>query len=77
MIKIVRLRIDRYAVISRESSVFIIGGQCDDSRGTSLIAKYTLDQWTRFGNLQTARFGSRAIQNGDRIYVVGGEYIQS
>ena len=70
------LRIYRYAVVSRESSVFIIGGYCDNS-ATTRIAKYTLDQWTQVGNLQTGRHAPRAIQNGDRIYVVGGEGTQS
>ena len=63
-------------MISRESSVFIIGGMCD-SAYTSRIAKYTLDTWTEVGNLQTTRKGSRAISNGDRIYVVGGEGTQT
>ena len=69
--KNIRFRIYRFAVISRDSSVFIIGGGCDSSH-TSRIAKYTLDAWTEVGNLQTTRYGPRAIQNGDRIYVVGG-----
>ena len=69
-------RIFRYAVVSRESSAFIIGGNCDSSY-TSRIAKYTLDSWTEVGNLQTTRYGPRAIQNENRIYVVGGEDTQS
>ena len=73
-------RIYRYAVISRASSVLIIGGSCDISV-TSRIAKYTLvpslDTWTEVGNLQKTRYGARAISNGDRIYVVGGEETQS
>ena len=74
--KNIRFRIYQFAVISRDSSVFIIGGGCDSSH-TSRIAKYTLDAWTEVGNLQTTRYGPRAIQNGDRIYVVGGERTQS
>ena len=69
-------RIFRYAVVSRESSAFIIGGNCDSSY-TSRIAKYKLDSWTDVGNLQTTRYGPSAIQNGDRIYVVGGSGTQS
>ena len=63
-------------MISRESSVFIIGGMCD-SAYTSRIAKYTLDTWTEVGNLQLSRYGPGAISNDDRIYVVGGDYTQS
>ena len=60
-----------YGVISRKSSVLIIGGYCDGS-SSSLIAKYTIDKWERAGNLQKSRYAHRAIANGDRIYVVGG-----
>ena len=61
----------RYGVISRKSSVLIIGGRID-GKDSSLIAKYTIDKWELVGNLQTPRNGHRAIANGDRIYVVGG-----
>ena len=60
-----------YGVISRKSSVLIIGGYCDGSV-SSLIAKYTIDKWEHVGNLQNSRRSHRAIANGDRIYVVGG-----
>ena len=64
-------RVSRYGVISRKSSVLIIGGSCDYYY-TSLIAKYTIDKWESVGNLQNSRGGHRAIANQDRIYVVGG-----
>ena len=63
--------ISRYGVISRKSSVLIIGGYCDGSYSSS-IAKYTIDKWQRVGNLQNSRHADRAIANEDRIYVVGG-----
>lgn len=58
-------------MISRDSSVFIIGGLCD-GLATSRIAKYTGDTWSLAGNLQADRHAHRAIMNGDRVYVVGG-----
>ena len=64
--------ISDYGVISRESSVLIIGGVCDGSAYSS-IAKYTIDKWERVGNLQKSRYDHRAIVNEDRIYVVGGQ----
>ena len=64
-----------YGLVSRGSAILIIGGWCDDS-DSSLIAKYTLDKWTKFGNLQKNKTGLRAISNGDRIYVVGGSNYQ-
>ena len=57
-------------MVSRESSVLIIGGLCNGV--TTSIAKYTLDNWEHVGNLQKGRCSHRAISNGDRIYVVGG-----
>ena len=66
------LSLSYYAVISRKSSVLIIGGQCDGIT-SSLIAKYTIDQWERVGNLQNSRRQHRTIANDDRIYVVGGQ----
>ena len=63
--------ISRYGVISRKSSVLIIGGYCDD-RASSSISKYTIDKWERVGSLQIYRRGHRAMANEDRIYVVGG-----
>ena len=65
------LSISQYGVISRKSSVLIIGGYCDGSSST-LIAKYTIDKWENIGNLQKSRHDHRAIANEDRIYVVGG-----
>ena len=63
--------ISRYGVISRKSSVLIIGGYCDD-RASSSISKYTIDKWERVGSLQIYRRGHRAMANEDRIYIVGG-----
>ena len=67
--------INGYGVISRETSVLIIGGYCDDFNSSSSIAKYTIDKWERVGNLQNSRAIHRAIANEDRIYVVGGNGI--
>ena len=64
--------ISRYGGISHRSSVLIIGGYCDGIR-SSLIARYTDNKWERARNLQKSRAGHRAIANGDRIYVVGGD----
>ena len=62
----------RYGLISRQSSVLIMGARCDGTVSSSLIAKYTIDKWERVGNLQYPRHYHRAISKGDRIYVVGG-----
>ena len=71
MTHIYTFSISRYGVISRKSSVLIIGGYCDGFP-SSLIAKYTIDKWEHVGNLQKTRSNHRAIANEDPIYVVGG-----
>ena len=58
-------------MVSRDDSVLMIGGWCDGTPSCR-VAKYTLDKWTEVGNLQSNRFAHRSINNGDRIFVVGG-----
>ena len=65
------LSISHYGVISRKSSVLIIGGRCDGI-SSALVAKYAIDEWERVGNLQNSREYHRAIVNDNRFYVVGG-----
>ena len=65
-----------YGIVSRESSVLLIGGICDGPESYRIV-KSTLDRWDypsfeKVGNLQNKRHSHRAISNGDRIYVVGG-----
>merc|ERR1712031_134448 len=57
----------------------IIGGYCDGVR-TSIVAKYENEKWTLVGNCAPSwdqrnpwRISHRAISNGDRFYVVGGQ----
>ena len=63
--------LSHYGVISRKSSVLIIGGRCDGI-SSALVAKYAIDEWERVGNLQNSREYHRAIVNDNRFYVVGG-----
>ena len=58
-------------MVSRGSSVFLIGGYCD-GQASALIAKYTKDEWAVAGYLQRGRGELRAIANGDRLYMIGG-----
>ena len=62
----------RYGLISHQSSVLIIGGYCDGTVASPLVAKYIIDKWEQVGNLQNSRHGHRAIANEDLIHVVGG-----
>ena len=65
----------RYGLVSLNSSVIIFGGRCDGSNISSIF-KYTIDQWEQIGNLQSTRYGSGAILNGNRIFIIGGEKTQ-
>ena len=64
------LRISRFAVINLPSSVYVIGGYCDD-KSISRISNAT-NTWLEVGNLKRARFEHRSITTNDRVYVVGG-----
>ena len=64
-------------MVSLQSSIMIIGGNCD-SYESSQIAKYTSssNSWSNAGSLLIARQGHRAVINGSRIHVIGGNYIR-
>ena len=51
----------------------IIGGT-ETSSGDSLatVACYNSDGWSKLDNLQRGRYAHRAIVNGDKVYVIGG-----
>ena len=70
-------RINSYAMVSLATSIMIIGGNCDANE-SSQIAKYTLssNSWSNAGSLLVARQGHRAIINGNRIHVIGGNYVR-
>ena len=67
--------ITEYGVVSHDNNVLLIGGYCDDSV-SSRIVRYSMesvtDSWEEVGNLQAVRGDHRAIANGDRFYVIGG-----
>ena len=56
--------------------VFLAGGYCDFPGGnTDLIAKYDVekDKWSRAGFLQEKRWSHRAILNGNKMFISGGD----
>ena len=71
------LSISSYAVVSLASSIMVIGGSCDGNE-SSQVAKYTASSnaWTNAGSLIVARNGHRAVLNGNRIHVIGGNMIK-
>ena len=60
--------------MSTDSSVILLGGY--EYYGTtdtlSTVAEFRNDNWSKLGDLLTARYYHSAILNGDEIMVVGG-----
>ena len=65
-------RIAKYATISTEESVYIIGGYISESDYSSVVAEYKNDEWFNIGNLQQARSSHGAITSGSWTMVIGG-----
>ena len=68
-------RISHYATTSTQNSVYVMGGYTHDSstnRKTSIIAKYTNDDWFAVGNLRQSRHGHSGITFGSMTMIIGG-----
>ena len=37
------------------------------------VASYNEDGWKKLDDLQSTRYGHRAIVNGEKVFVIGGE----
>ena len=65
----------RYATVSTETSVFIIGGYEHSpfvNTRKSSIMEYNNDFWTNVGSLNTARQRHIAIVSGAIVMIIGG-----
>ena len=71
-IKFNSLSINRYATVTTSQGALIIGGTAADSVALNTVACYNNSTWTKLDDLQTARYAHRAIVNGDKVYVIGG-----
>ena len=60
-----------YATVTTSQGALIIGGYGESSR-VATVACYNNAGWSRLDDLQSTRHYSRAIINGDKVYVVGG-----
>ena len=65
------LSILRYASVSTQTSVLIIGGYSNNGI-SSFIVEYKDDKWTVIGNLNQARYGHQAISIGSLVMIIGG-----
>ena len=65
----------RYASVSTQTSVLIIGGGSDKSRKlyrSSSIVEYNDDNWTVIGNIKQERVCHQAISIGSMLMIIGG-----
>ena len=60
-----------YASVTTNQGAIIIGGHTGDSVVTT-VACYNKSGWKKLNDLQSLRWGHRAISNGDKVYVIGG-----
>ena len=59
-----------YATVTTSQGALIIGGSYGSLVAT--VACYNNTGWSRLDDLQSVRHYSRAIINGDKVYVIGG-----
>ena len=64
-----------YATVTTSQGALIIGGWGGSDVGTlsATVACYNNAGWSRLDDLQSTRSFHRAIINGDKVYVVGGD----
>jgi len=62
--------ISAYATVTTSQGALIIGGW--DGSDVSTVACYNNAGWSRLDDLQSTRNYSRAIINGDKVYVICG-----
>ena len=60
-----------FATVTTSQGALIIGGASGGSP-VATVACYNNAGWSRLDDLQSTRRYSRAIINGDKVYVIGG-----
>ena len=69
-------RISRYGLVSTKEAVFLVGGNIGKigtrEEKSSIIAKFSNDQWSIVGNLHQGRSSLTAISTGLLIIIIGG-----
>ena len=66
--------INSYATVTTSQGALFIGGY-DTLAGTVVdtVARYNNAGWSRLDDLQSIRRDHRAIINGDKVYIIGGD----
>ena len=63
----------RYATVTTNQGALIIGGT-DITGDLAMVHCYNNASWSRLNDLQSSRYAHRAIVNGDKVYIIGGNY---
>ena len=61
-----------YATVTTSRGALFIGGAGNDGFEVATVACYNSSGWSRLDDLQSTRRYHRAIINGDKVYVIGG-----
>ena len=65
-----------YATVTTSQGALIIGGYVDGVGGYTAVATvacYNNSGWSKLDDLQSGRYNHRAIINGNKVYVIGGQ----
>ena len=60
-----------YATVTTGQGALFIGG-FDGSNQVATVACYNSSGWSQMDDLQSIRHYHRAINNGDKVYIIGG-----
>ena len=61
----------KYATVTTSKGALFIGGH--DGDWVATVACYSNAGWSKLDDLQSTRVDHRAIVNGDKVYVIGGQ----
>ena len=62
--------IQYFGTVTTSQGALIIGGH--DGSAVATVACFNGTDWMRLNDLQSPRYGHRAIMNGDKINIIGG-----
>ena len=74
IIYLINYSIRLFATVTTQQGALIIGGYSGGGEGyVATVACYNNEGWTKLDDLHSKRDNHRAIINGDKIYIVGGQ----
>lgn len=65
------------ATASADGKIYVFGGQGPNHEDLGTVEKYDplTDKWTLDSPMPTPRFGLESVRFGDKIYILGGEFL--